>query len=230
MTDECFICGISSEKKRLFDSINEKGIAKICKECAHDEKIPLLEKTEKIYEKPILKEVPVNTKSSVYERLSKITGFKKIEKEEKNEIKEKQERELRTIVNENFKQKELSKQTRFHPFLIDNFHWIIMRARRLNHLTKEQFAKKISESETAIISIEQGNLPKDFHRLIYKIEKYLKVKITKKEFEQEVEKKIRELGFDPIIAQNLTISDLRERKLRKEDALNKENKSENDFF
>ena len=51
-------------------------------------------------------------------------------------------------MDKNYKEKvgeDLSKKPRAD--LVDNFHWIIMRARRMKKLTQAQFAKEIGESE-----------------------------------------------------------------------------------
>jgi hypothetical protein len=60
---ECFRCGVSDEKERLFDAISGKGVVKICRHCADDEGLPLVQ--------PVELNKPEKTRS-VYERLSEM--------------------------------------------------------------------------------------------------------------------------------------------------------------
>lgn len=213
MLKECFNCGISEEKARLFDVITKEGIVKMCKKCASNEDIPLIKKRPKnsyfAYNK-------FNKRETVYERLSRISGVdsknRKSEKE-KAELK-KQETTLKDLVDKNY-QKNISKEPK-PDFLINNFHWIIMRKRRLKHITQEQLAKAINEPKAAIRMIEKGILPRGVYNLIEKLEKYFDVRLTQKEFSKKIEIKPKKIGFDSITTKNLTISDLREMQRKKE--------------
>ncbi len=63
-----------------------------------------------------------------------------------------------------------------NPFgMVDNFHWIIMRARRARKLTQKQFAEAIEESEEAIKMAEKGVLAKNDLVLVNKIENHLEL-------------------------------------------------------
>ena len=104
----------------------------------------------------------------------------------------------------------ISKDIKPRPYLVNNFHWVIMRARRAKHISREQFARDLGESETLVKMIEQGVLPEDDNRIINKIEGYLGINLRKPEFENKTKK--RELGFDSVSVGNLTISDLKEMK------------------
>ena len=42
--DECFICGITGNKVRLFDAICDNGIFKVCQKCSSNEHIPIVRK------------------------------------------------------------------------------------------------------------------------------------------------------------------------------------------
>jgi ribosome-binding protein aMBF1 (putative translation factor) len=86
--------------------------------------------------------------------------------------------ELKKIVETNF-QKNLPKEKINYEDLVANFHWIIMRTRRIKKITKEQFAEDIREPIIAIESLERGVLPKDYSSLIRKIENYLNIPIFK---------------------------------------------------
>jgi len=216
MAEECFNCGISGERLRLFDAISGKGIVKICKECASKENIPLVKKLE---ETPLYQNLKTNLtekSKTVYERLSNISGYdlKNRKTQEEKELLKKQETTLRDIVDKNF-YKEIPKKTK-DKFLVNNFHWIIMRARRLKHITQQQLAREINESEAAIKSIEKGILPENNYNFVNKLEDYLKIKIMKKEFAEKNKEKPKEISFDATTTKTLTISDLQEMKRKKE--------------
>jgi len=208
--DKCFKCEVSGDRALLFGAVSEKGIVKICRKCSFEENIPIMK---------YLKE-EVEKRPTVYERLSRLSGVEKKSDVNKNP-------ELERVVNENFKKQVLDE----NPFgLVDNFHWIIMRARRNKKLTQKQFAEAIEESEEAIIMAEKGILPKNDFVLVNKIENYLKIRIKdelarEKSFEKEVEK-VKEgflqnverdkIKFDDITTKTLTIADLQEMKKKRE--------------
>jgi len=213
MPKECFNCGISEEKTKLFDSISKEGIVKICKECASKDNIPIIKKRP---ENSYFSRNNLTKKESVYERLSRISGVKprNIKSEEEEKLLKKQEIALKNIVDKNY-YKQISNEPK-PDFLIDNFHWVIMRRRRAKHITQEQLAREINEPEKAIKMIEKGIIPRGVYDLIEKIEKYLDIIITKKEFSKQIENKPKKIGFDTITTKNLTISDLKEMQKQKE--------------
>jgi ribosome-binding protein aMBF1 (putative translation factor) len=236
MPRECFNCGISEEKTKLFDSISKEGIVKICGECASKENIPLIKKRP---ENRYFSHNNLTKKESVYERLSRMSGvsLRKMKSEEEEKLLKKQEIALKNIVNKNYCEQS-SKEPR-PDFLIDNFHWVIMRRRRAKHITQEQLAREINEPEKAIKMIERGIIPRGVYDLIEKIEKALDIIITKKEFSKQLENKPKKIGFDTITTKNLTISDLKEMQKQKENKifnnskekeLNEEKKNNKDLF
>ncbi|RLG12269.1 hypothetical protein DRN69_06920 [Candidatus Pacearchaeota archaeon] len=224
--EECFICGVPENRAVLIEAILDKGIRKVCKSCLSKENLP---KIKKIYS-PFVKE----ERKTVYERLSKFAGINPEERrKEKNHELVNQELALRDIVEENFK-RNLLESRKENPNLIRNFHWVIMRARRLKKLTQKQFAEAISEPEIAIKMAEQGILPKEGDKLVKKIENYLNINICRekpettsintqnqrlKEVQIEEGKKDSEeidISFDPVSMRNLTIADLQKIKKIKE--------------
>lgn len=215
MMNNCFKCGISGDKALLLGAVTEKGIQKICRKCSFEENIPIMKYFKEELEK----------KPSVSERLSRLSGVEI----KKQEISEK-DLELKKLADENFKKQVLEEK----PFgMVDNFHWVIMRARRSKKLTQKQFAEKIEESEEAIIMVEKGVLPKNNFVLVSKIENYLGIKIRnelarEQSFEEDVEKVKDEFAknvegdkikFDDITARTLTISDLQEMKKKREEKI-----------
>ena len=196
--EECFNCGASINRVRLFDAISDEGLIKICEKCSRDEHIPIIRRPTTFQ----LKEA--ERKQSFYERAS----FS-LNKPSDRETPEKKEQEvtLREIVDRNYEQR-MPKKVGPRPEMIDNFHWVVMRARRMKKLTQAQLAKQIAESEAAIKMAEQGVLPEDDYRLVNKLENYLGIKIIRPEFTKQINPPKR-LGFDMDKAKILTIDDLR---------------------
>lgn len=204
MFEECFNCEISGEKAKLFTAISKEGIVKVCKECAEKNNLPILKDVSKL---PNQDPPP---RESVYKRLSRIAGVTpKIKKPEaQEEARKKQDEKLKKIAEKNYLTK-ISDEPK-PDFLIDNFHWKIMRARRLRHISQGQLAKAIAEPEIAVKMIEKGILSRGNYDLISKIEDHLGIKITKEEFTGRIEEERKKIGFDPISTRKLTISDLKE--------------------
>jgi|TARA_B100001971_G_C18161595_1_gene521693 ribosome-binding protein aMBF1 (putative translation factor) len=219
--EECLNCGILETKTILFDAISPEGIAKICGKCSAKENIPII-KDGFLFQN--------EKKQTVHERLSKISG---VSLKKKNDDKKKQETSLRNIVDSNFKE-EFRNDSNSKKYLIDNFHWVIMRARRSKKLTQEQFAEIIHEPVKAIKLIEEGFVPEK-KEIIDKLENYLRIRIKKNnektgeevnfldvssklEQSKKVEK-IELADFDFENVKNLTIADLQEMKKKKEEFL-----------
>ncbi len=214
--EECFNCGISETKALLFDAILPEGIVKICGKCSFEKNIPLIKSGFSFQNEK---------KQSVYERMKKISGvnLSKLKNEEKE-----QEISLRNIVDDNF-EKNFGNDLNVNYDLVDNFHWVIMRARRFKKLTQEQLAKEINKSTNAIVLIEKGFVPED-KEILNKIENCLGIKIKKNNLKtkqednfldklvqnKEYEKKqITDFNFKSV--KNLTISDLQEMKKEKDE-------------
>ena len=222
--DECFKCGAQENRTMLFDAISEKGIVNICKKCASEEDLPIIKKStfEEYEEKIKLKSL------NVYERLTRISDYnsenKKPEKEKT--LLKKQETTLKNIVDKNF-EKNFKKQATLRNDLIENFHWIIMRARRLKHITQKQLAKAIAEPEAKIKMAEKGVLPENSQQFINKFENYLGIRLIKKRepqspniIQREINKEKNDnhskINFDPITTKIMTISNLKEMEKKKE--------------
>jgi len=223
---ECFKCGISSEKVRLFDGVSRDGVVRLCVPCSREESIPIIKKPTTFQLKSSEK------KGSVYERLSRASGFGYSSKEEFEKAKKeredlkKEEVTLRSIINKNLKIKTqfVSRDNVPRVKLIENFHWIIMRRRRERKLTISQLADSIGESEISIKMIEQGKLPEDDYRLVNKLENYLSIRISKEgadtsriPIREEVRKNpLRAFDFRGGEVNDLKIADLQRIKMEKE--------------
>ncbi|MBU3906627.1 MAG: hypothetical protein KKA64_00050 [Nanoarchaeota archaeon] len=221
---ECFVCGISDEKERLFDAISNEGVVKICERCSLNEHIPIMRKPTTFQ----LKEA--ERKQTVYERLSCAAGIspdrmkKGIEESEmKHRRKERQEKlrqqeiGLKELIERKFKKdassKVISKKPRLD--LVDNFNWVIMMERRKRKLSHIQLAEAIGESAVAIKMAEDGILPEDDYRIINKLENFFRISLKRqKSTESKLDQKqpARILNFKPETLKNLTIEDLKKMK------------------
>ena len=208
---ECAICGVSKEKVRLLDAISSEGIIKICEACSKKEDMPILRRPTTFQLKESEK------KPEIYNMFSSVRRQKKesLGEPEKKPEEPKTETTLKEIVDRNY-EIVVSKEKKLRPDLVDNFHWILMRARRLKKLTQEQLAKEISESIAAIKMAEQGILPEDDYRLVNKLESFLGINLVKDAskitgFSPE-KSPARIIKFDKKTMQDLTISDLKKMK------------------
>lgn len=232
---ECFRCRVSEDRVRLLDVISFSGIVKICKECSSEEHFPIMKK-------PVYSESEkVEKRQSVREMLSRISGVyieKKPEEDAGSLELRKQETNLKEIADRNF-QKNIQERRIPTNYLIDNFHWIIMRIRRSRKMSQKELALAIDGPEAAIRMVEQGVISDSM--LIIKIENYFGIRLRKDDGDllmQDVkhnvqeelfpsfrkpmqtedvflEKSKLEASFDPINSRNLTIADLKEIKRRR---------------
>lgn len=176
--ETCFRCERNEKEVRLLDAIYENDMIKVCERCAITENIPVIRK-------PSTSQLRESEKSySVYQRLKKLAGL------------EKQEKKTETILNQIRKLDEspdLEVPEEKKPFnLIDNFHWLVARARRNKGLSPRQLGWALGESESAIKMIEKGDLPEDSEKLIRKLEQFFQIKLrerTEEELEEERRKK-----------------------------------------
>lgn len=204
---ECFKCGIQGGKALLFEVISGKGIVSICNNCYRKENLPLVKKPTEFRLNDFEK------KESVYEKINRVAGVNAERKKvfEKNKyLFQKKDEDLRKIVNENFLST-IRKEAKPREDLINNFHWVIMRARRSKHMTQKQVAEIITEPELAIKMAEQGVLGEHSDALIKKLENYLRINLRKgQSFIPKQEDRKKEVSFDVMRESDLTISDIKE--------------------
>jgi len=158
---ECFKCGVSGERRKLYDAISNRGVVKICEDCASREDIPIIKKPT---ESQILESKTPGSKS-IRDRLKSMQRNQFVGKE----------MTLRDLVDKKVKTNTFQTPSD----LVPNFHWTIQQIRRTRKITREQFAKGIGESEATIRMVEQGILPSGDYKIINKIEGYLKVNLRK---------------------------------------------------
>ena len=209
---ECSVCGVSGKKVRLLDVISSKGIVKICEACSKAEDMPILRRPTTFQLKESEKKPPGISDMLLSARRQKKESLEEFGKKYE---KTKTETTLKEIVDKKYEMM-VSEEKKPRPELVDNFHWIVMRARRLKKLTQEQLAQEISESIAAIKMAEQGILPEDDYRLVNKLEAFLGINLVKDvskipEFSHE-RLPARIIKFDTKTMQDLTIDDLKKMK------------------
>jgi len=203
---ECSICGISGKMRSVLEVISPNGVILACEKCTYEEGFAILKKPDKnVFKEP-------EGKGSVYERMTRLSGVRHAEPE-RPELK-KQEESLRKIIDRKYEEKlrmqDLSLKSRSD--LIDKFHWIIMRVRRVRGLTQKQLAEVIGESEAAIKMAEQGIVPSGYE-LMGKLERFLKVKLIKERTSSMLDQgKERNLYRDPWSSKDQTNSNIAELK------------------
>ncbi len=168
----CSVCGISGKMRGLFEVISQKGVIFACEKCVSEEGFPVLKRPDKsVFE-------AAEKKGKVSDVMARLSGVRPKEKE-RPELKM-QEKSLREIVNSNYEEKIKMQDLRLksRPDLIDKFHWIIMRVRRVRGLTQKQLAEAINETEAAIKMAEQGLVPEGYE-LMDKIEGFLNVRLIR---------------------------------------------------
>ncbi len=203
MLNECFKCGVSGEKVRLYDAISNKGIVKVCGDCNVVEKLPIIRRATEDQIEGSQKQKSVRDMLNGMNRGRSTAG---------------REMSLREIVDKNLKER-LAKQP---SDLIDNFQWTIQRVRRNRKITRDQFAKGIGESEAVVRMLEQGVLPNNDYKIISKIENFLGITLKKQgasktQEQQQRPQSPRQFGFDRESANSVKIADLREMKKRQEE-------------
>ena len=159
---ECFKCGVSGERVRLYDAISNRGLIKICEDCASREDLPIVKKPT---EEQIVESKTPGSRS-VRDRLKNM---------QRNNFIIGREPTLRDLVDKKFKTNTFQTPSD----LVPNFHWTIQQIRRARKITREQFAKGIGESEATVRMVEEGILPNGDYKIINKIESYLKITLRK---------------------------------------------------
>ena len=216
LMEECFRCGVTKEETRLLDAISEEGIVKACRDCVEREDLPTIKK-------PSLDQLKESDERlSVREKLSMMAGIESRRDSKGNREyvktsseKKKDEYDLNDIIERNLERKKISKDSlkKLPPEkkLVENFHWKVMRGRRLKKMSKKQLGVDIGESETAINMVERGELPEDFERLIKKLEAYLRIRLFKNHERSLKDKKSEaEVKFDLYSTKNTKVGDLKQ--------------------
>jgi ribosome-binding protein aMBF1 (putative translation factor) len=241
---ECYRCGVSDERERLFDAISNKGVVKVCKSCSNEDESPLIqpvdlnkpEKVKTVYERlSAMANLDPNKHRQMLQERAKEDSMKKYRQDRQV----RQDATLKGVIDSNFEKRKPQPRTD----LVNNFHWVLMRMRRSKKLTQKQLAEAIGEPESVIKSAEEGVILTNSDTLVRKLENYLGVKLRKGEgislpegqgrfskpgiAEDPERRAIREKfekegNFDSKTTETLTIEDLQE--------INKKKEKEGGFF
>ena len=195
---ECYKCHAPQTKVILFDVILPHGIDKVCGKCSVSENSPIFRDVRDIN---IVEKTPTNK-----ERLERISGVK-LDKNVGIMQPSETDRRLNEIVKSNFT-RTFAQIPEMEKELVDNFHWIVMRARRMKHYSQEQLAKAITEPVELVKMVEAGNVPQK-REVIRKLEDVLRIRIRKEEPKEEMTFDKKELDFDFKDIDDFTIFDLK---------------------
>ncbi|MEK6898240.1 MAG: helix-turn-helix domain-containing protein [Nanoarchaeota archaeon] len=170
--EHCFKCGIEDTRAQLFDIILPDGISKVCRKCSIIENAPIIRKFSD--SKPEENSFKGRTSRISEVEPSKL-GIRGISKEDVS---------LKTLIERNFNAN-FRENTEIKKELIDNFHWVLKRARKMKHITQERLSKEIRESVAVLDMIENGQIPSGKEGVIRKIENALGVKVMRDNGKEE---------------------------------------------
>jgi len=169
---DCFKCGITEDNAVLYDFISNKGISQVCRKCMIDE--PHLHMLKKPNDSKFRETNPTPT---VYERLSIAAGINPYkEKEPKSKELIEEEKKIFEFAEKN-SQKEIETNPMPSENFVENFHWKIMRARRIQKLTQQELAEKLKVSVVSVKMLEKGKVKDGDFKFIQKVENYLNISI-----------------------------------------------------
>ncbi len=190
----CFKCKVDGSKAVLLDGISSSGIVKVCRRCLITEDVSIIRKSvqQQAEEK------------SVAERMAQISGHTGRSGSFIRPIR-REDAVLKNVIETNFK-KNMKEDIDLKNNLVENFHWIMLRARRAKHMTLDQLAVVLKESKIALESLERGLVPEKSRDLIIKIENYLFIRLRK--LEAPMSRKPEKIDFSSI--GNIRISDFKE--------------------
>lgn len=206
----CGICENEVSEEGVKKVISAYGIIPVCSDCFREDMM--------VFEKPSEEKLKnIYTRKSVYTRLSEAAGVKDVDEHKKRISEFGKEsslmgNDLRRIVNRTYDERAKALK---NENLVDNFQWMIMRARRAKKISQKQFAEEIQEPEALVAMAERGIIQPGNNVLVRKIEQYLKIKISKsapiseEKLKEELLMKIeRGEGIDALTAKTLTPEDL----------------------
>lgn len=196
---ECFKCSANESEAVLMRVISKEGMVYICNRCQIKERLPLIKEGGKVEE--------VGERMSVRQRLEIMSGVKRKEEPQIRSIQHMgEEIHLKDLVEKNFQEKIKKVDGKVYSEMIPNFHWVVMRKRRILKLSQEELANKIAESVKAIQSLERGILPSDYLALVRKVERALGIFIMKEPKREFVPEDVLKESKE---STGLTIGDLR---------------------
>tara|TARA_Y100000310_G_scaffold303044_1_gene340997 strand:- start:915 stop:1547 length:633 start_codon:yes stop_codon:yes gene_type:complete len=153
-------CGNCGDEDRLFEAVTGEGVKSLCRRCLRLGNYPIIEKSS-------VEQSREESRFFGNREATPIPTFK-----EKDPETEKIDEELEGMVLERVEARE-------YEDLVDNFHWVVRQGRRAKKLSLKQLSEHVAEPEILIVSMEKGELPKDYDKLVSKVEQFLGVRIRK---------------------------------------------------
>ena len=185
MDSYCENCG---DEERLFEAVTSEGVKSLCRRCLRLGNYPIIEKAnseqmrnqQRLYRNTETISIPDNhhpakvSKTEVPKPFKRefLSGYSSSKLSKKEET-EKVDKELEGMVLNRV-------SAGNYADLVENFHWVIQQGRRIKKVSPKQLAEQIAEPEILIASAEKGKLPKDYDKLVSKLEQFLGVQIRKK--------------------------------------------------
>lgn len=176
----CNICEKDFDFSAMRHVISKKGIIKVCKDCFNEDMLPI--------SKPDLDKVDESLNQNIsYAKLSENAGFRRMEMDKKR-ISDfgKNSGVLRGESMRRISDKSIEESVRKLPpneDLVENFHWIVMRARRFKKISQKKLAEEIQEPESVIALAERGIISEGKENFVKKLEQFLGIMISKKTLE-----------------------------------------------
>ncbi|MEM4605897.1 MAG: hypothetical protein QW103_02600 [Candidatus Pacearchaeota archaeon] len=170
---KCRVCERGFSEDQVFEGIFEDKIDYICKNCLVKENVPLIKKPKKAEEE--------TKKLSVSERIERLST--KHEKKEKEPY----------ISHINLAKLKFPPKKEESSDLVDNYYWLIQHSRRKMKMTKTQVAEKLTIPLQVIDSLEKGQIPKNFHEYIDRLESFFKINLWKKKAREKYFKNEKEI-------------------------------------
>jgi ribosome-binding protein aMBF1 (putative translation factor) len=159
----CFVCKKTCEEVELYEGILEDGMVMVCKICAENEGVPIIQKPSQEQ----LKKADV--RYTVRERMERLSGMR-----ETTDISPDQ-----MIVHKNLARLRVPAKKQIHEDIFDDYNWKIKIERRRKKMTISQLATATGVDYRILQAIEQGKLPENFRDIFSKLEIVLNVKLLK---------------------------------------------------
>jgi len=216
----CTVCKTPGDEVELFDGILMGEMAMVCANCAETEGIPIIKKPS---ESQIGK---ADKRYSVRDRLERLSGRVDV-----TEISDDQ-----TVIQRNLAKLRMPEKKETHDDLFDDYYWKANMARRRKKLTIGQLSEQVGIDEETLKSIEKGKIPKDFHEIFMKLERFFGEKFLKqhppkvnfvrtRDEEEEILRSVKEKMQSPTIEDDFD----KERERERKEKLDKISKGQIDF-
>ena len=154
----CAFCKKTSDEVQLFKGISEDGLVSICKDCAEEEKVPIIRKPTNEQIKKIDK------RDSVRERMERLSFGSR----DASEISDDQAK-----VQGNLAKLRMPEDKQMNEDVLDNYYWTLNMARRRKKMSISQLSRMSGISQEIIEDIERGILPVGFKEAMLKLESFL---------------------------------------------------------